>query len=235
MKNIKTLILIIGIIFISKNSYSKKNDIWNDISQDAIQVKVPVEFIDNYGRYTVVGFNKKVKLVDFGNVEKNKKGYNYTLKNYGVQILNGSNVYNVFKTTTTLNSNVDFNLLYHDKNIVAFRIRDNSIVDYIKNPFKSFLVNTYVYNFNSNKFSTIPVLNSESDLDGKKMDLLQGDQLIFDSKKGIYTYLANIKYAKSGKIEIYKVELNNSLKCISASQGCENIGVLSAEIENVNK
>ncbi len=150
MKNIKTLILIIGIIFISKNSYSKKNDIWNDISQDAIQVKVPVEFIDNYGRYTVVGFNKKVKLVDFGNVEKNKKGYNYTLKNYGVQILNGSNVYNVFKTTTTLNSNVDFNLLYHDKNIVAFRIRDNSIVDYIKNPFKSFLVNTYVYNFNSN-------------------------------------------------------------------------------------
>jgi len=235
MKNIKTLILIIGIIFISKNSYSKKNDIWNDISQDAIQVKVPVEFIDNYGRYAVVGFNKKVKLVDFGNVEKNKKGYNYTLKNYGVQILNGSNVYNVFKTTTTLNSNVDFNLLYHDKNIVAFRIRDNSIVDYIKNPFKSFLVNTYVYNFNSNKFSTIPVLNSESDLDGKKMDLLQGDQLIFDSKKGIYTYLANIKYAKSGKIEIYKVELNNSLKCISASQGCENIGVLSAEIENVNK
>lgn len=235
MKNIKTLILIIGIIFISKNSYSKKNDIWNDISQDAIQVKVPVEFIDNYGRYTVVGFNKKVKLVDFGNVEKNKKGYNYTLKNYGVQILNGSNVYNVFKTTTTLNSNVDFNLLYHDKNIVAFRIRDNSIVDYIKNPFKSFLVNTYVYNFNSNKFSTIPVLNSESDLDGKKMDLLQGDQLIFESKKGIYTYLANIKYAKSGKIEIYKVELNNSLKCISASQGCENIGVLSAEIENVNK
>lgn len=235
MKNIKTLILIIGIIFISKNSYSKKNDIWNDISQDAIQVKVPVEFIDNYGRYAVVGFNKKVKLVDFGNVEKNKKGYNYTLKNYGVQILNGSNVYNVFKTTTTLNSKVDFNLLYHDKNIVAFRIRDNSIVDYIKNPFKSFLVNTYVYNFNSNKFSTIPVLNSESDLDGKKMDLLQGDQLIFDSKKGIYTYLANIKYAKSGKIEIYKVELNNSLKCISASQGCENIGVLSAEIENVNK
>lgn len=235
MRALKILILILGFGFIYTNTYAKKNDSWSDISQDSIQMRSPVDFIDSYGRYTVIGVNKKIKLVDFGDIEKNKKGYNYTLKNYGVQILNGSNIYNVFKTTTTLNSSVDFNLLYHDKKVVVFRVRDNSTVDYIKNPFKSFLVNTYIYNLNLNKFSTIPVLNSESDLTGKQLDLLQGDQLIFNSKKGTYTYLANIKYAKSGKLGVYKVELNDSLKCIAASQGCDNIGISSAEIETVNK
>lgn len=235
MKNIKILILILGLNFIATNTYSKKNDSWNDISQDSIQVNSPIEFIDSYGRYTVVSVDKKIKLVDFGNIEKNKKEYSYTLKKYGVQILNGSNVYNVFSTTTTLKSSVDFNLLYRDKNVVAFRVRDNSKIDYVKKPFKSFLVNTYVYNLNSNNFSTIPVLNSEVDLDGGQLDLLQGDQLVFNSKKGTYTYLANIKYAKSGKVGVYKVELNNSLKCISASQGCDDIGLSSAEIETVKK
>lgn len=51
----------------------QKNDSWSDISQDSIQIKSPVDFIDSYGRYTVIGVNKKIKLVDFGDIEKNKK------------------------------------------------------------------------------------------------------------------------------------------------------------------
>ena len=65
-------------------------------------------------------------------------------------------------------------------------MRDNSTIDYVKKPFRSFVVNTYIYNLTSNKFSTVPVLNSESELDGKKLDLLQGDQFTFNPKKGTY-------------------------------------------------
>lgn len=230
MKNSKKAILLLSLFVGSSHVFAKVNNDWNDLNQDSIQIRSPVEFIDTYNKYTVVGENKKIKLVDFGNIEKVKKDVKYTLKNYGVQVLNGKKVFNVFKTTTSLNSNVDFNLLYHDKNIVAFRVRDNSAINYVKKPFRSFTVNTYIYNFSSNKFSQIPVLNSESELDGKQLDLLQGDQFTFNAKKGIYTYLANIKYTSNGKIGIFKVDLNHSLKCISATLGCENVGLSLAEI-----
>ena len=118
---------------------------WGDLEEDSIQVSEPVEFIDEYNGYTVINQNKKIKLTDFGNIEKNKNGVKYILKSYGVQILNNGKVFNVFKTTTPVKSNVDFNLLYHDKNIVAFRVRDNSTIDYVKKPFRSFVVNTYIY------------------------------------------------------------------------------------------
>ena len=63
-------ILILGFGFIYTNTYAKNNDIWNDVSQDSIQVDSPIEFINSYGGYTVIGVNKKIKLVDFGNIEK---------------------------------------------------------------------------------------------------------------------------------------------------------------------
>ena len=97
------------------------------------------------------------------------------------------------------------------------------------------MVNAYIYNLTSNKFSTVPVLNSESELDAKQLDLLQGDQFTFNSKKGTYTYLANIKYANNRKEETFKVDLNVSLKCISASLGCDNVGLSLAEIDVVGK
>lgn len=73
-------------------------------------------------------------------------------------------------------------------------------------------------------------MNSESELDGKQLNLLSGDQFTFNSKKGIYTYLANIKYASNDRVGIFKVDLSNSLKCISATLGCENVGLDLAEI-----
>ena len=78
-------------------------------------------------------------------------------------------------------------------------------------------------------------MNFESELDGKKLDLLQGDQFTFNPKKGTYTYLANIKYANNRKKETFQVDLNVSLKCISASLGCDNVGHSLAEIDVVGK
>lgn len=236
MKYIKKIFLILIINSIFGCGYAKVNNSWNDPTQDAIQVNSPVEFIDQYGKYSVISPNKKIRLTDFGNIEKNKNENKYILKSFGVQIFNKNKVFNVFKSTISLKSNVDLNILYYDKNIVAFRIRENSTIDYVKKPFRSFTVNIFVYNFNINNFSTIPVLASEDDnIDGKNLDLLQGDQFTFNVKKGIYTYLANIKYAQSGKLGVFKVDLSNALKCVTATYGCENIGLSSAEISSLNK
>lgn len=75
-------------------------------------------------------------------------------------------------------------------------------------------------------------MNSESELDGKQLNLLSGDQLTFNSKKGIYTYLTNIKYTSNDRVGIFKVDLSNSLKCISATLGCENLGLDLVEINS---
>lgn len=91
--------MFIVFLLIVSNGYAKGNNIWNDVTQDSIQINSPVEFIDNYGNYTVISSKVKIKLSDFGNIDKNKNGIKYTLKNYGVQVLNGDKVYNVFKTT----------------------------------------------------------------------------------------------------------------------------------------
>ncbi|WP_089606207.1 hypothetical protein [Acinetobacter piscicola] len=235
MKNIKALILLLGLNLIISSGFAKTSNSWDDYMQDAIQINSPIEFIDKYNKYTVISPKKKIRLTDFGNIEKNKNGVKYTLKKYGVQILNNNKVYNVFKTTTTLKSDVDFALLYNYKNIVAFRVREFSTIDYIKSPYSTSEVTTYIYNFDSNNFSKITVLLSDSDLYGGDVDLLTGDQFTFNSKKGIYTYLANIKYAKNGKIGTFKVDLNNSLKCISATLGCENVGLSSAELDSASK
>lgn len=228
-------ILIINLLWVDLSFANNQELIWNDIKQDSIQINSPIEYIDKFDKYTVISPNKKIRLTDFGNIEKNKNGVNFTLKNYGVQVLNNNKVYNIFRTTTTLKSDVDFKLLYNYKNIVAFRMREFSTIDYIKNPYRTFEVNTYIYNFDKNYFSKIPVLLSDSDLHGGDVDLLTSDQFTFNSKKGIYTYIANIKYANSGEIGTFRVELNKNLKCVSASQGCDNIGLLSAEIEKNSK
>ena len=227
MNNLKIIFLLISCSLFTTIGNTTTNNIWNDISQDSIQLSSPIEFIDTYNKYTVISKNQKIRLTDYGNIDKNKNGITYTLKNYGVQILNKKNIFNIFNTTVPLNSNVDFNLLYRDKNIVAFRIRENSTVDYVKRPFRSFIVDTYVYNLNTNKFSIIQVINSDGE---KNVDLLQGDKFSFNKGKGIYTYIANIELANTKKIDVLKVDLNSELKCVYATQGCDNIGYSLAEI-----
>ena len=95
MKNFKYSCVFIVFLLIVSNGYAKGNNIWNDVTQDSIQINSPVEFIDNYGKYTVISSKVKIKLSDFGNIDKNKNGIKYTLKNYGVQVLNGDKVFNV--------------------------------------------------------------------------------------------------------------------------------------------
>lgn len=50
--------------------FFKKYRIFGDLEKDSIQVSEPVEFIDEYNGYTVINQNKKIKLTDFGNIEK---------------------------------------------------------------------------------------------------------------------------------------------------------------------
>ncbi|MBO3672703.1 hypothetical protein KPE71_10015 [Acinetobacter soli] len=212
--------------------YAKENPSWSDYLQDATQINSPVEYIDTYNKYSVISPNFKIKLTDFGNIEKTKKNITYTLKKYGVQVLNGKYVYNLFETTTPLKSNVDFSLLYYDKSIVAFRVKEIGTIDYVRVPFKKFQVTTYLYNIKDNNFTEIPVILSNSDEGNEKTDLLMGDQVTYDAKKGLYTYLANVKTYKDGKTSPFKVTLNANLKCISSTLGCETIGVLKAKKEN---
>lgn len=207
--------------------YSKVSDDWNDPIQDAIQINTPVEFIDSYDKYIVLYKNKKLKLQDHGNIYKN--GIKYILKNYGVNLLNGNQIYTIFRSSISLNSNVDLTLLYRDKNIVAFRIRESSNIDYVKQPFRRFVVNTYIYDLTLNKYTVISVLNSEGEIDGSSIDSFQGDQLIHDKEN--YLYTANVKYFNSKKTSVLKVNLSKTLKCVASTDGCENIGYFSAEVK----
>lgn len=184
MKNFCFLLLLV----LSSNTFANVDNL-NDYLQDSTQINSPIEYIDTYNKYTVINTNLKIKLVDFGDIQKTKKEIKYTLKKYGVQILNKKEVYNVFESKVPLKSNVDFTLLYNDKNIVAFRIRENSNIDYVKEPYKNFTANAYFYNLINNKFIEVPVLNSDSEDKSKATDILQGDQLTYDSKKrAIYLF-----------------------------------------------
>ncbi|WP_149932154.1 hypothetical protein [Acinetobacter oleivorans] len=227
MKNFCFLLLLV----LSSNTFANVDN-FNDYLQDSTQINAPIEYIDTYNKYTVINPNLKIKLTDFGDIEKTKKEIKYSLKKYGVQILNKREVYNVFESKVPLKSNVNFTLLYNDKNIVAFRTRESSNIDYVKEPYKNFTANAYFYNFINNKFIELPVLNSDSEDKSKATDILQGDQLTYDSKKGQYIYLANIKSYKTGKIQSVKTIFNSNLKCISSTLGCETIGALPATKAN---
>ncbi|HHP7908736.1 hypothetical protein [Acinetobacter baumannii] len=232
MKNLNSFAMVIACSVSFNICYAKDNSEWNDYLQDSTQINSPIEYIDSYNKYTVINPNLKIKLVDFGNISKTKKDIKYSLKKYGVQILNRKEVYNIFEGKVPLKSNVDFTLLYNDKNIVAFRIRENSNIDYVKEPYKNFTANAYFYNLINNKFIEVPVLNSDSEDKSKSTDILQGDQLTYDSKKGQYIYLANIKSYKTGKTQSIKTIFNSNLKCISSTLGCETIGILPATKAN---
>ncbi|MFW1812117.1 hypothetical protein ACG9HX_12330 [Acinetobacter ursingii] len=212
--------------------YAKENSSWNDYLQDAAQVNSPVEYIDVYNKYSVINPNLKIKLTDFGNIDKTKKNIDYTLKKYGIQILNGKDIYDVLRTAVPLQSNVDLALLYHDKDILAFRMRELSTVNYVKIPFKRNRVSAFLYNIKNNNFTEIPVILSDSEDGDEKTDLLMGDQVTYDAKKGQYTYLANVKTYTDGKVSPFKAVFNINLKCISLTLGCETIGVLKATKSN---
>ncbi|NIE96396.1 hypothetical protein F3J02_07870 [Acinetobacter sp. Tr-809] len=229
MNKLFCLKVVVTCCFYLNVCHAKENSSWSDYLQDSIQVKSPVEYIDVYNKYSVINPNLKIKLTDFGNIDKTKKNINYTLKKYGVQVLNGKDVYNVLRTTVSLQSNVDFSLLYHDKDILAFRVREVSTINYVKIPFKRNQVTTFLYNIRNNSFIEIPVILSDSEDKNEQTDLLMGDQVTYDAKKGQYTYLANVKTYQDGKISPFKVVLNSSLKCISSTLGCETTGVLAAE------
>lgn len=223
------IIVVCGVSF--NVCYAKENPLWNDYLQDSTQVKSPIDYIDTYNKYSAIRPDLKIMLRDFGDINKTKKDIKYTLKKYGIQVLNGKGVYNVLRTAIPLQSHVDLALLYHDKDILAFRTRELSTVNYVKAPFKRSNVSAFLYNIKNNNFTEIPVILSDSEDGDEKTDLLMGDQVTYDAKKGQYTYLANVKTYKDGKISPFKITVNVNLKCISSTLGCETTGVLAAEKE----
>ncbi|MGN5764509.1 hypothetical protein ACNQO6_09150 [Acinetobacter calcoaceticus] len=221
----------LSMVIASSICYAEESSSWNDYLQDSAQVKSPVEYIGAYNKYSAIRPDLKIMLRDFGDINKTKKDIKYTLKKYGIQVLNGKDVYDVLRTAVPLQSHVDLALLYHDKDILAFRTRELSTVNYVKVPFKRNSVSVFLYNIKNNNFTEIPVILSNSDEGNEKTDLLMGDQVTYDAKKGQYTYLANIKTYKDGKISPFKITVNVNLKCISSTLGCETTGVLAAEKE----
>lgn len=221
----------LSVVVASGICYSKENPLWNDYLQDSTQVKSPINYIDTYNKYSAIRPDLKIMLRDFGDINKTKKNIKYTLKKYGIQVLNGKDVYNVLRTAVPLQSHVDLALLYYDKDILAFRTRELSTVNYVKVPFKRNSASAFLYNIKNNNFTEIPVILSDSEDGDEKTDLLMGDQVTYDAKKGQYTYLANVKTYKDGKISPFKITVNVNLKCISSTLGCETTGALAAEKE----
>lgn len=64
---------------LSSNTFANVDE-WNDYLQDSTQINSPIEYIDSYNKYTVINPNLKIKLGDFGNINKTKKEIKYSLK-----------------------------------------------------------------------------------------------------------------------------------------------------------
>lgn len=69
------------LLFVLSSNTFANVDKWNDYLQDSTQINSPIEYIDSYNKYTVINPNLKIKLVDFGNINKTKKEIKYSLKN----------------------------------------------------------------------------------------------------------------------------------------------------------
>ena len=70
---------------------SRKNIDWNDYQQSATQIKEPVLFLDQFGRFSQLNKNLKLSLVDYG-VKQKYSGGDYILKSYGVEVLNNQKI-----------------------------------------------------------------------------------------------------------------------------------------------
>lgn len=131
-------------------------------------------------------------------------------------------------------TDINMYLLYNDNNISAFRLRKRYNIDYVKNPFEKSEVNTFIYDIKTNNIVSITVIDSIGDGINGRVDLIQGDQLTYDSKNKRYIYLADIKKIDD-RISKFKVVIDSKFKCISATNGCENIGIGPAEFVGANK
>ncbi|MCO8043655.1 hypothetical protein OC498_13640 [Acinetobacter bohemicus] len=83
MKIIKSIV-IISSIFFSLSCHAKNID-WNDYQQIVIQIKEPVLFLDQFGRFSQLNKNFKLGLVDYGNKNKKYSGGNIVLRVMGLR------------------------------------------------------------------------------------------------------------------------------------------------------
>lgn len=221
MKIFKSLVIIsISLLALST---SAKNIDWNDYQQSAIQINEPILFLDQFGKFSQLNKGLKLGLVDYGNKSKKYSSGNYELKSYGVEALNNKKEYILYQSTVPIKSTVDLQVLYQDKNIVAFRIREFSELDYIRKPYKKHISNLFIYNKISNLVAEAAIINSSSpNLESDYRNILVGDNFSYIKNEKKYLYDASVRDSNGG-IQNYKLILNLELKCLFSTFDCENI------------
>lgn len=80
MKILNYFVMMIACNFSFNICYAKEKSEWYESLQDSTQINSPVDYIDTYNKYTVINPNLKIKLTDFGNIDKTKKEIKYSLK-----------------------------------------------------------------------------------------------------------------------------------------------------------
>ncbi|MCH4243051.1 hypothetical protein [Acinetobacter gerneri] len=233
MKILRNSALIVFGLSCMSNCFALSED-WNDIVLDSIQNKKPIEYVDEYNKYIVINSKLKIKLKDFGNVSKIRNDIKYVQKKIGVQILNSNKIYNVYNDILPVNADVNMHLLYDGSIVTGVRIRKNYEINYVKSPYRVSEADAVLYSVKENKVATIKIINSTADSEGGGLDYIRGDQITYDNKNKRYTYYAEI-LKSDHKISKFKVVLDSSFKCVSATLGCGNVGISYGELVGVNK
>lgn len=244
MNIFKKILCIINFLLLtsSYNANAKINakinaNEWDNLDQDAIQIQEPITYLNEYNEYSVLSPKFKIKLTDFGDLKIIHNKANYTLKEYGVQVLNNNKIYTLFKTTEGIDSKVNLNIIYYDKNIVVFTVSSQSRLAYLPRPEKTSASDLYLYSINNNNFSKLIIFNSSDYINGNNLEYLAGDQITENKSKSYYIYNANILSDKTKKTKKMKVIFDRKLNCISPNNICDSeiFGRFKAEFVGVNK
>lgn len=212
MKNL----IFIFIFFLSFNVYSKTVIDWNDLDQDAIQIHEPIEFISDFGKYSVINKNLKIALVNLGIDTKNN------LQVYGILANYKGKVYEILKTTATKNVYVDMYIAYYDENIVAIRIRTLGTHDKVHRPYLSSESYLFVYSIKNGNVVEVPTTSSSSTtLESKIPNVFFGDTFAYKKSQKKYKYEYLIKDQFTSKTTKAYVDFNLNLKCIAGTNDCD--------------
>ncbi|WEV49015.1 hypothetical protein OZX61_00555 [Acinetobacter sp. ESL0695] len=252
MKYLKVLVLLCGGLF-ANLSYADDPE-WDNFMIDDIQLKNPVDFLSNhrfnfYSRYSE---NLKVKIVDYGVLNRSSGGYNYQLQEYGVEILNKNKIYQLFKTTAPYNDQlwvrIDNIWLNEEKGYIALTVRTNDYINYGSVPQRNNDVTTYVYNLKTNKMISLNSISVSSNVDSKgdaikPLDCTVGAKLSYNEKTKLFTYTDRIQKGCDGpinaqtikKMPVYRVTFDRNLECVSTNKlagGCTDEDNVNESIYN---
>ncbi|MBF7691529.1 hypothetical protein [Acinetobacter pollinis] len=262
MKYLKVLALLCGGLFVNL-SYADDPE-WDDIMIESVQLKKPIDYLSNdkLNYYSYYSDDLKVKIVDYGILNRSTGKEKYQLQEYGVEILNKNKIYQLFKTRGSYNNQfwVRINNIWlnEEAGYLALTVRTNDYVNYGSLPERTNDVTTYIYNLKNNKFMRLNSISVSSNVDSKgdaikPLDCTVGVKLSYNEKTKLFTYTDLIQKGCDGPINaqtiknmpVYKVTFDRNFKCISTNKlagGCsdedninESIGNYTAEFLRMKK